>query len=148
MVPHVLLLWRVASWGVQEVPQRTKGSVVREQTIKAVKAGHFRRKQDDDRTISTKATVSTSRKNTPKKGAVFAEVENDDDDDQDEEEGLPLPSYKEYLRENRIISLNVGETNRVFEEDCVSEFGIGCVQVNDTIRPATTNGVVFADSGK
>ena len=41
--------------------------VVRQQTIKAVKAGHFQRKRDNNNTISTKATTSTSRKSTPKK---------------------------------------------------------------------------------
>ena len=45
-----------------------------------------------------------------------------------------------------MISLNVGETDRVFEGDCVSEFGIGCVQVADASKPATTKGALFADA--
>ena len=53
---------------------------VRLQTTKAVKAGHFKKKQDNDSTVSTKATTSTGRRSAPKKGAVFAEVEEEDDD--------------------------------------------------------------------
>ena len=39
---------------------------VRLQTIKAVKAGHFEKKEDNNSTISTKATSSTSRRSAPK----------------------------------------------------------------------------------
>ena len=95
-----------------------------QQTIKVVKVGHFAKKQDDNSTISTKATASTSRRSAPKKGAAFATVEEEDGNEQ-EEEDLPLPTYEEYLCENGVISLNIGETNCVFEGDCVSEFGIG-----------------------
>ena len=71
-----------------------------------------------------------------------------DDDKQEEDEGLTLPTYEEYLRENGVISLNVGETNCVFEGDCVSEFGIGCVHVAATPKPATIKGVLFTDAGE
>ena len=47
-----------------------------------------------------------------------------------------------------MISLNVGEASRVFEGDCVSEFGIGCVQVADVVKPTTTKGALFADAGE
>ena len=47
-----------------------------------------------------------------------------------------------------MISLNDGETTRVFEGDCVSKLGIGCVQVADAVKPATTKGVLFADTGE
>ena len=47
---------------------------MRLQTIKAVKAAHFVKKDDDDSTISTKATASTSKRSAPKKGASFAKV--------------------------------------------------------------------------
>ena len=47
-----------------------------------------------------------------------------------------------------MISLNIRDANRTFGGDCVSEFGIGCVQVADTPIPATTKGVVFADAGE
>ena len=63
---------------------------LRLQTNKVVKAGNFKRTQDDDSTISTKATASTSRKSTHKKGATFDKVEEEDNDKQEEEEGLPL----------------------------------------------------------
>ena len=107
---------------------------LRQRTIKAVKAGHFAKKQDNNSTISTKETASTSKRSAPKKGDAFAEVE-EEDDNKEEEEALPLPTYEEYLRENGMIQLNVGETDRVFEGDCVSEFGIGCVQVSDVVKP-------------
>ena len=98
---------------------RNVSETVWQQTIKAVKAGHFKKKEDNDSTISTKATSSTSRRSAPKKGAAFAEVEEEDDE---EEEALHLSTYEEYLRENGVISLNVGKTDRVFQGDCVSEF--------------------------
>ena len=41
---------------------------VRLQTIKAVKAGQFEKKQDDDSRISTKATASTSSRALPRRG--------------------------------------------------------------------------------
>ena len=93
---------------------RNVSETVWQQTIKAVKAGHFKKKEDNDSTISTKATSSTSRRSAPKKGAAFAEVKEEDEKEEDEEEALTLPTYKEYLRENGVISLNVGKTNLVF----------------------------------
>ena len=119
---------------------------VHKQTIKVVEAGTFRQKQDNDNTISTKATASTSRKSTPKKGTAFTEVE--EDDNEEEEEGLPLPIYEESLRENGVISLNDGESSCMFVGDCVSEFGIGCVQVADAPKPTTSKGVIFTDAGE
>ena len=86
---------------------------VRIRTIAAVKAAHFAKKDDDSSTISTKGTASTGKRSSPKKGAAFAEVEEEDDED-DKEEELPLPTYQEYLRENGMIQLNVGKTDRVF----------------------------------
>ena len=121
---------------------------VRERTIKAVGAGHFQRKQDGNSTISTKAMASTSRKNTPKKGTIFAKVKEEDGDNKEEEERLPLPTYEECRWEKRVISLNVEETSCVFEGNCVSEFGIGCVQVADVANAATTKGVLCADTGE
>ena len=48
---------------------------VRQRTIRAVKAEHFAKKQDDDSTvISTKATASTSKNDAPNMGAAFAKV--------------------------------------------------------------------------
>ena len=41
-----------------------------------------------------------------------------------------------------------GGVGRIFEGNCVSEFGIGVVQVDDPTTSATTNGVVFADAGE
>jgi len=121
---------------------------VRKQTIKAVEAGHFRQKQDNDNTISTKATAGTSRKSTPKKGTRFTKVEEEDNNEEEEEEGLPLPIYEESLRENGVISLNDGESSCMFVGDCVSEFGIGCVQVADVANAATTKGALFANAGE
>ena len=60
--------------GYTKFPNVTKA--VQEQTIKAVEAGHFQRKQDNDSTISTEATASTSRKSAPKKGTNFAMVKD------------------------------------------------------------------------
>merc|ERR1712194_170324 len=120
---------------------------VRIKTIAAVKAAHFAKKDNDSSTIITKGTASTGKRSGPKKGAAFAEVEEEDDEDE-EEEDLPLPTYQEYLRENGVIQLNVGKTDRVFEGDCVSEFGIGCVQVSDVVKPARIKGTLFADAGE
>ena len=47
-----------------------------------------------------------------------------------------------------MIQLNVGKTDRVFEGDYISEFGIGCVQVSDVVRPTMTRGALFADAGE
>ena len=70
---------------------------VREQTIKAVDVGHFRRKQDDGITIRTKATTSTSRKSTLNKGTAFSEVEEDNKEEEEEEKDLPLPTYEDFF---------------------------------------------------
>ena len=86
---------------------------MRLRTIKAVKAGHFKKKEDNDSTISMKATASTSRRIALKKGAAFAKAK-EENNEEEEEEALPLPTYKEYLCENGVISINVGKTNRVF----------------------------------
>ena len=124
--------------GYRKCPTVTK--TVRKRTIKAVKAGHFQqgRKQGDNSIISTKGTTSTDRKSTPKKGNAFVEVK--ENNEEKEEEDLVLPTYEEYLRENGVISLNIGDANHTFGRDCVFEFGIGCVQVADTTKPATTMG--------
>ena len=45
-----------------------------------------------------------------------------------------------------MISINVGGIDPVFGGDCISKFGIGCVQVDDTTTLATTKGVVVADA--
>ena len=45
-----------------------------------------------------------------------------------------------------MISLNTGNANCTFGGDCISEFGIGCVQVADAVTPATTKGVLLADA--
>ena len=123
---------------------------VREWTIKAVDAGHFRWKhQDDNSTISTTATNSTNKRSTYNKGGTVTVVKKDNGkEEEDEEEDLPLSTYEEYLHENGVISLNVGESNRVFEGDRVSEFGIGYVQVADVVEPTTTRGALFADAGE
>ena len=122
---------------------------VRLKTIKAVRVAHFAKKDDDDSTISTKATASTSKRSAPKKGAAIAKVaEEDDEEEEEEEDDLPLPTYEEYLCENGVISLYVGKTDRISEGDCVSEFGIGCVQVSDVAKATTTRGALFADAGE
>ena len=48
-----------------------------------------------------------------------------------------------------MISLNIGGVDGVdpvFGGDCVSEFEIGCVQVDDKMIPVTTKCVVIADA--
>ena len=94
-----------------------ESDAVRIKTIAAVKAAHFVKRDDDSSTISTKGTASTGERSGPKKGAAFAKVKEENDKDK-EEEDLPLPTYQEYLRENGMIQLNVGKTDRVFEGDC------------------------------
>ena len=61
---------------------------------------------------------------------------------------ISLPTYKEYLCENGLLSLNIGGLDPVFGGDCVSEFDIGCVQVNNAVPPAATKGVVFVEAGE
>ena len=102
---------------------------VQEQTIKAVNAGHFHRKQqDNDSTINKKETTSISKRITSKKGGIFTLVKKDDNKEEDEEEDdLPLSTYEEYLYENRVILLNVRGVDPVFGGDCVSEGRIGYV---------------------
>ena len=114
---------------------------VQEQIFNTVNAGNFRRKQNDNSTISTTDTSSTSRMNIPKKGTAFVEIKEDDDNE--EEEALLLPTYEEYLRVNRVIALNIGDTDRVFGGDCVSKLGIGCVQVADAPILTTSKGVLL-----
>ena len=110
----------------------------RDRTIELVKAGHFNKKKDnDDSTTSTKSSTS-------KKGGTFAVVENESDGEEEEDDDLPLPTYEEYLRSNGVISMNVGDGGQPFTGDCVSEFGIGCVEVEG----ATIKGVAFTDAGE
>ena len=47
-----------------------------------------------------------------------------------------------------MILLNVGGVDPLFGGDCVSEFRIGCVQVDGTSTPTMTKGVVFSDAGE
>ena len=69
---------------------------VRQQSIRAAKAGHFTKKQDDNSTIRTKTTKSTIMRSAPKKGAAFAEVE-EEDNSKGEEEALPFPTYENFF---------------------------------------------------
>ena len=144
METHLLLLREAAQGGGYKKCE-TVTKAVRERTINAVEAGHFaRQKQDDNITISTKRTSGTGAESTSKKGRNFAVVEEDDEEEDKEDEDLPLPTYEEYLRENGVISLNVGDADCTFDGDGVSEFGIGCVQVGDSATPAATKGIAFA----
>ena len=47
-----------------------------------------------------------------------------------------------------IISLNIGGGGCIFTGDCVSEFSVGCIQVDGVDIPPTTKGVAFTDAGK
>ena len=116
---------------------------------KAVDKEHFQQQQQDSNsTINTKGTDNTGKRSTSKKGRTFTIVKKDNGEVEDENEDPLLPSYEESLRENGVISLSVGGVDPVFGGDCISEFVIGCVQVDDAATPATTKGVAFADAGE
>ena len=67
-----------------------------------------------------------------------------------------LPSYAHILKTNEFINISVhGGANREesgsFDGDEVSEFGIGCLQIDDASLPGTTihdQGATFSDAGQ
>ena len=69
---------------------------------------------------------------------------------------MVLPSYAQLLKANGFINISVHEDSkrkesRHFDGDTVSEFGIGCLQIDDASLPNTTRheqGAIFANSGR
>ena len=80
----------------------------------------------------------------------------EDNNSNDEDEEKVLPSYDQLLKANGFINFSVhGSDNREesgsFDGDAVSEFGIGCLQIDYTSLPVTTSHdqcVTFADVGQ
>ena len=124
----------------------TVTKAVQEQTVKAVDEGRFCQKQDYTSTISTKGMTSIRRKITTKKGGTFGVVKKNNVKEEEGEEDISLTTYEEYPRENGVGLLNVGDVDPVFGGDSISEFGIGCVQVDDALTPVTTKGMIFVDA--
>ena len=115
-----------------------------------VGSGHF-----DTRT--GKRWFTTPKTATPKvkKGVVQAVVEENIESDDDDEETV-LSSYAQLLKANGFINISIhgganSQESGSFDRDAVFEFGIGCLQIDDTSLPGTTShnqGVMFADAGK
>ena len=67
-----------------------------------------------------------------------------------------LPSYNQLLKANGFINIIVHgganrEESRSFDGDAVSEFGIGCLHIDDASLPGTIShdqGATFADVGQ
>ena len=67
-----------------------------------------------------------------------------------------LPSYAQIIKANGFVNIIVhGDANkeesRSFDRDAVSEFGIGCLQIDDVSLPGTTShnqGATSADAGQ
>ena len=65
-----------------------------------------------------------------------------------------LPSYAQLLKSNGFINISVygdakRKESRNFDGDAVSEFGIGCLHIDDAYLPDTTRhdqGVIFANA--
>ena len=77
-----------------------------------------------------------------KKGLVQAEVEEDTKSN-DEGEETVLPSNAQLLEANGFINISVHGDAKIkesgsFDRDAVSEFGIGCLQIDDVSLPDTT----------
>ena len=112
--------------------------------------GHF-----DPRTV--KKWDNTHKTATPKvkKGVVQAAVKEKSNSNNKDEETV-LPSYTQLLKASGFIDINFhGDANREesgsFDGDAVSEFGIGCLQIDDASLPGTTShdqGATFADAGQ
>ena len=79
---------------------------MQERIIQQVKARYFCHQDNgNDSALSTKGTLTgTSKMSTSKKGGTFTVTKKEDK----EEDIFPLPTYKDYLCENEVISLNVG----------------------------------------
>ena len=90
-----------------------------------------------------------------KKGVVQAAVEEDSESNNEEEETM-LSSYSQLLKANEFINISVHkdaniEESKSIEGDAVSEFGIGCLQIDDASLPCTTShdqGATFSDAGQ
>ena len=84
-----------------------------------------------------------------------AAVEEYREIDKKDEETV-LPSYDQLLKANGFINISVhggsnSEESGSFDGDAVSEFGIGCLHIDDVFLPGTTShdrGVTFSDAGK
>ena len=100
---------------------------------------------------------TTHKTATPKvkKGVVQAAVEEDSESNNEDDKTV-LPSYAQLLKANRFININVhgganSEESVSFDRDEVSEFGIGCLRIDDASLPGTTShdqGVTFSNAGK
>ena len=68
----------------------------------------------------------------------------DDSESNNKDEDTVLPSYGQLLKANGFINISVhgganSEESGSFDGDAVSEFGIGCLQIDDTSLPGTTS---------
>ena len=99
---------------------------------------------------------TTPKTATPKvkKGVVQAAVEEHSESDNKDEETV-LTSYAQILMANKFVNISVhgganSEESGSFDGDAVSEFGIGCLQIDDAYLHSTTShdqGVTFSDVG-
>ena len=101
-----------------------------------VGSGHF-----DTRTV--KKWYNTHNTATPKvkKGVMQTAVEEDIERNDEDGEAV-LPSYAQILKANGFVIISVhGDANREesgsFDRDVVSEFGIGCLKIDDASLPGT-----------
>ena len=113
-------------------------------------SGHF-----DPRTGKKWDTTPKTATPKVKKGVAQATVEEDSKSEEEDEETV-LTSSAQILKANRFINISVhgganSEEYRSFDGDAVSEFGIGCIQIDDTSLTGMTShnqGVTFADAGQ
>ena len=140
---HLILLRQKKRMRVEGVPEVINKE--KSKTGDMFGSGHF-----DPRT--GKKWDNTHKTATPKvKREVLQALVEEDRKSNDKGEYTVLTSYAQLLKANGFINISVHgdakiKESRNFEGDAVSEFGIRCLQIDDTSLPDTTRhdqGAIF-----
>ena len=107
---------------------------MKDNPAKLVKAGHLSHEKKNTGTNSDNASTATAppTKAAAKKGTKFAVVEEESEDKE-------LPTFKDYLRREGMIFINVQNDTSGFTGDTIVEYGVGYVEIDDVSTPPPTS---------